>query len=331
MSEKITMQKIADKVGVSKVTVSKVLNGMPGISEETQKKIINMANELGYKKKNRIKTAQAKNLKLFLMISKRYFLEDDKFYTVIVYHLNNIYQKLGAETIFTVVNAQNIEEVAGREYHGSGIFLIGEFDKDFVLKLSEKGLPIVGIDFYMPNIHMDFVMNDNYNAAFYATQFLIDCGHTKIGFSGNIQHSNSITDRYYGDRKALYKNNIKFSKDWIIQENDYDNVYSYDFSLPADMPTAFLCHSDKTGIILKERLATLGYKVPDDVSIISFDNTERSAYPQNNLTAIDIDTKGMAYKAHDLMMNRLAHPSLLPQKYILSSEIVHRASVKRLG
>ncbi len=324
--KQVSMQYIADKVGVSKVTVSKALNSLPGVSSELRKKITDMSLELGYQKKSSSKKAQ----NILILMSKRFFIEDENFYKVILYYLNDICAKSGYSSNFYILDEKaDIEmSIINSLTSGSitGICILGEIHKEYITKLLKYNILIVGIDFYMPDVNVSFVINDNYLAAYFATIHLINLGHNRIGFSGDVKHSQNVFDRFMGYKKALMQNNIVFDESLIIHESNIDNIFFPNFTLPENMPSAFFCHCDKAAYMLIKRLQDMGYKIPEDISVIGFDNTELSQKSVPAITTINIDKKAMATKAFDLLTSLFEDQAHLGEIITLNCKLIKRDS-----
>lgn len=334
MAKKVTMQKIADKIGVTKVSVSKAINNQQGISDNLREQILAIAKQMGYTK---LKNEEEKKNYSFAVVSpKRFFLEDETFYTTIYYYLNKRCMEKNYTVSCFVINDK--EEISGLipsqllTSNFDGIFIAGEFKRDYLKKIESLNGTKIAIDFYMLGITMDSVVIDNYDTGLEVTSYLIQRGHKKIGFVGNIKHTSSICDRYFGYSKAMKINNIPINEEWHISNNDtHTGVYTLDFQLPEDMPTAFVCHCDKAAFTLMQKLELCGIKVPDDVSVISFDNTSICDLVTPKLTSVDIDRKQIAIYSLEQMIYRLNHPHSLPKKIYLGSKLIERESVKDIN
>jgi len=130
-------------------------------------------------------------------------------------------------------------------------------------------------------------------------------------------------------KKALSYNNIPLNQKWNIINKDSENGPNYiDFELPSDVSTAFVCKCDLAAYFLTQKLQLSGYHVPDDISVISFDNTEISKSCNPPLTTVDINKKEFAEKAFDQLMSRIENPDEPAQKLYIHTEIIVRDSVK---
>ena len=328
---RVSMQTIADLLKVSKVTVYKALNNQQYVSEELREKIIQTAADLGYIKstgKN-----QVLNNSLAFIVPKRFFLESDSFYTSIFYYINNSCHRDGLVLTLYIINNEDesncIIPNTSSLNECDGIFIAGEMTDQYIHIVGDLGLPMLLIDFYKPDLNYDCVIADNFFNGYTATNYLIEKGHTDIGFVGIPSQTSSISDRFFGYQKALSSHNLKFNPDWHLANNNHiTGIYSLDTPLPDKMPTAFVCHCDRSAYFLIQRLNMENIKVPDDISIISFDNTNLAENSTPKLTTIDINTKIIAEKSYSQMKSRIENAAIPKQRIYTPCRIVERDSVR---
>lgn len=327
--KKVTMQDIADELDISKVTVSKALNDQPGVSEAIRGKVRETAGRMGYILKSTLKSDEKKHFAF--IVPKRYFLETDKFYNVIHYYLNKICMSNEHQLTSIVLNsneeANNIFPCGIDPSTIDGFFLAGETSDEYLEMISQMGIPMVGIDFYKSFLDINYILTDNYYMGFLAANYLIERGHSEIGFVGNINQNSSINDRYYGYLKALNQHGLVVREEWVVSNNDPNTgVYSMEVNLPDELPSAFVCHCDMAAYFLMNSLSMIGKCVPEDVSLISFDNTELCQTVTPSLTSFDINRKEIAEQAFKAMVGSLGGKRRKRRSYI-SAGLVERESV----
>lgn len=324
-SGKTTMQDIADHLDISKVSVSKALNGKDGISDELRRTIINTAQEMGYE---RLPTETVN--RFAFIVSKHFFLETDAFYSEMYYRFSYQCLEMGCSATLVIVSNGDEENLRLpallQKEEFSGIAVAGEMSGDFLRLLEKPGRPIILMDFESRAVNANALLTDNYHWASLITQKLVDQGHRKIGFVGQPGATNSITDRYFGYRRTLLNNGLPFKEEWTLVNNDLPTgLYMSNIALPEDMPTAFVCHCDMAAHYLLATLNQHGYQCPQDVSIISFDNTRLAETCCPALTSVGIDTRAFARQALELLLNEdLRNAS---SRIYLPAELVERQSV----
>lgn len=332
MGKKATMQGIADRLGVTKVSVSKAINNQPGISDELRRQILLTAKELGYA---RIRPAASGTRRLAFICPKRFFLEDDTFYTTIYYYINKRCTEQGYAISCFVVNST--DEVALRlpeklrTEHFDGLFIAGEFLQSYLDMLLQLPGAQVAIDFYRPDLDIDCVISDNFNLGQRVVEYLIKKGHRKIGFVGDVLTTSSISDRYFGYLKALMLGGLPSREEWHIINNDaLTGQYTLQFELPNPLPTAFVCHCDKAAFTLMHRLNAAGVAMPGDVSIISFDNTKLCELMIPHLTSVHFDRRQIANCSMQSILARIENPQAPMGIQYIKGTLVERDSVANL-
>ena len=142
----------------------------------------------------------------------------------------------------------------------------------YVEKSGKKSeIPIVLLDFQIKGLKCDAVMSGNYIGMYKMTHYLLEKGHRDIAFVGSVYANENIMDRYYGYRKGLEEAGIPFRKEWVLEDRDLI-VGDMRVELPDNMPTAFVCNSDLSAGYLYDALTEKGFRIPEDISIVGYDN-----------------------------------------------------------
>lgn len=329
MSEqKATLDQIAARTGVTKITVSRALKGQSGVGEGLRKKIIQVAAELGYEY-GRLRESP-RTLRMAFVTPKRFFLSTDSFYHAIYYHLNALCH--GARIDLSVFVIEREDEVAGRLPDridsADGLFLGGELGRPFLQALRGLAIPSVTIDYDDIEFPSDCVIIDNFRMGALAAEYLVKKGYGTIGFVGTSGHSSNIADRILGYRKVLERQGLPFHETWVVDNYDRasDN-YVVQITLPDPLPEAFLCHCDRAAFYFIESLRSRGVAVPAQVAVVSFDNTELAAGTNPPLTSVEISKKDFAEAAFRLVLDRLDNPGRPVQRVYLDTAVVERDSV----
>jgi LacI family transcriptional regulator len=331
--KKVTMQDIADKLGVTKVTISKAINNQPGISDDLRGRILYLAEQMGYVK---LKNDSSEQSYRFAWITpKRFFLEDESFYTTIYYYINEKCVTEDFDLNCFIVNEDeelNMKLPARmQEMHFDGIFVGGELESSYMKKIEALNIPIIAVDFYHSDIIMDSIVSDNFNMGFEIADYLIKKGHKRIGFVGSYLQTASICDRYFGYCKAMKLKDLEIKEEWhIVNNNVVTGEYSVNFDLPEDMPTAFICHCDKAAYTLMQKLGMSGYKIPQEVSVVSFDNTDLCNLMNPSLSSVDINKKQLAISSMNQMMFRMKNPKAPLMKAYKHYQLIERLSVHEI-
>ena len=178
---------------------------------------------------------------------------------------------------------------------------------------------------------MDSITTDNFFDMYLLTDYLIRNNHTRIGFVGNIMATSSIQDRYMGFYKAMIENQLKPRQDWLISDRTNDG-HSIDFVLPDEMPTAFVCNCDEVAYRFVKVLQAMGFRVPEDISVVGFDNYSTAEGSATlHITTVEIDMKGLAHAAINAIVKRYKNPAYRAGRILIGGKIVIKDSVMHLN
>lgn len=164
------------------------------------------------------------------------------------------------------------------------------------------------------------------------TTYLYEMGHREIGFVGNVLFTDSITDRYFGYVKALYERGIQVNPQWVLNDRDPETGRSdkgFEIVLPEKMPTAFVCNNDGAAAMLVRTLENNGYKVPEDVSVVGYDNYLAPGLCDVGITTYEVDMKEMAKRAVKNMIRKISGDHYRQGMYIVNGRVVYKDSVAR--
>lgn len=339
MSKKISMQDIADKLGLSKNTISLALRGMPGISDQTRKLIFDTVKEYGYEyKKKPSDFSKAASGNICLILSKSTMKSAD-FFSYIQFGIENE-AKINNLNVFLYCYDEGDDDfetpICIKEGMISGIITLGRISEKNINSIISFGLPVVMVDHYFDRINTDCVLTDNITGGFLATMHLIRCGHTEIGFSGNINASVSFYDRYLGYLKALKTYSLRTENTNMLIEKSMDAIISNgiheavnELSSISKMPTAFFCCNDVEAIALYKAFSAMGLSIPGDISIIGFDDTEAAVNVTPELTTMHVEKDWMGRKAVRKLLSKM-ETDTVAEKLLISSYLIERNSVRKL-
>jgi LacI family transcriptional regulator len=206
------------------------------------------------------------------------------------------------------------------------LILLGQQTEKYARLIAAQGLPTVALDFHCPAVSMDAVVGDSVRGAAEMTRHLIKCGHRDIGFLGNVKATSSIMERYLGFASEMQRREQPIRQEWILYDRSDDNVV-FEPALPEKMPTAFVCNCDIVARPFVEQLRQAGYRVPEDVSIVGYDdfNNVPGSLP---LTTYRVDTLSMCRIAVERLDARCKGDESPPRRVIVGGEGVYRDSVQ---
>lgn len=349
MAKKVTMQKIADHLGVSKFVVSKSLSGKGGVNETTKERVIQAASQLGYfTQKNAYiqgvkrtppigDSDRNKQSVLVLMPNIRSQTQDSLYWGKIVdgiaLALDNeglgmvIVSEHRADNFINILNPNGILGLVG----------VGQISTSLLLEVHRIGLPMVLIDHEDPLIPSDTVFANNVDSMSRLTNHLMGIGHTQLHFIGNIRFSRSFRDRWIGFRSALEESGVRTPMEEetsLFLEGVEEELFQEDFKSwigkrkkAKTLPTALICANDETALNVCDALKKEGLSIPGDISVTGFDNIEDASRGIPPLTTVHVPKEAMGRAAVEKLLSRIQTPSAPLEKILIAADIVHRDSV----
>ena len=328
MGSKVRMSDIAEKLGVSTVTVSKALSGKDGVGEELRGRVFRAAAEMGYLPKNGAKHG-LEGKTVGILISSQFLSQAQSFYWSMYERVLLCFRERDAFGLLESVELDDMRSLQMPRIMESGriqaLLVIGQLDTDYLKKVLSSGIPTVQLDACRLSAELDTVISDGYYGTYRMTNYLLDRGHTRIAYLGRVGATSSITDRYFGYCRALRERNISLREDWVI--SDRDDCGENQIELPDELPTAFVCNCDAAAYHLIRLLHNMGLRVPQDISLVGFDDFLFSNLAEPRITTYAVDMEGMARASVAQLIERMAHPEKRPDFRVISGCLVEKESV----
>jgi len=341
---KIKITDIAKKANVSNTTVSLVLNNKPGVGSAKRRKILEIAKDLGYKtsKNGKNEYQNNKGIIKFYKISKHAHTvnrDHDVFLADYIIGLNQeakrrnyvleISDKVKIESMKDIINSNDVNRV-------SGIIVLGtELNYSDIEFFKSVNIPLGFIDTFFDFSDFDFVDMNNTSAVFKIIKYLVDSGHKNIGFIKANTDVRNFKLREVAFKEALEFLNIKYSEKYIYSVdstftgsyNDMINIIQKN----AKFPTALFSSNDIIAYGCIKALREYNYRIPEDISIIGFDDLPMSTLMDPSLTTYNVSKKHMGEASMNLMINRIEKNNLIPSKKVLiGGQLITRNSVKNI-
>ncbi len=333
-----TIKDVAKAAGVSITTVSRALNGYSDVSKATRHKIEIISQQLGYSPNIAARSLVVKKTKtLGLLLSGiTQTSAKDNFAFEVLCGMNDRAGELNYDLVLfsTTPKKQTVKsyKTLCKERGVDGVIIMGiRMDDPYLQEIVSSPIPCVLIDLPLDGKNVGFVTSDNVSGAKKATQSLIENGHVKIGMiNGHLQADVSIK-RLQGYRESLKDAGISFDKSLMIEGNFTEDggaqaAYKLMFNHP-DL-TAIFCASDLMALGAMQAILGLGKRVPEDISIIGFDNIILSNYCSPKLTTVNQNKYQMGYTAAQMLVDMLEGRKI--QHHLsLSTDLIMRDSVHK--
>jgi LacI family transcriptional regulator/LacI family purine nucleotide synthesis repressor len=332
----VKMADIADRLNVSTVTVSKALSGQKGVSEELRAKIREMAVQMGYKPAYAVNPGEEKkSYTIGVILSARYLSDYETFYWKMYQEVADLAIRKECFTMFETVSEEM--ERTGKlpklleERKVDGLIVIGKPGYSYGDILKEKAdMPLVFLDFYEQDSNVDCFISDGFYGTYVLTNYLINKGHTRIAYVGTLFSTESITDRYMGYVKALLEHGIEPNKEYLIQDRDVNSGLRDEYgtlTFPKEMPTAFVCNCDFIASLVIKALNERGYRVPEDISVVGYDNYLYPGLSEVEITTYEVDIREMAKNAIRVLLKKLAGEPYKKGIHVVEGHLVEKNSV----
>lgn len=336
-----TIKEIADKLGISVSTVSRVLNGVGRkyrISQNTIDLVKKTAEEYNFKPNE-----LARGLRLKKTFTLGLLVPDigNPFFGRIASTLEKAAREYGYSTIICASDEKTTSEkkaldiLLNRMVDGILASPIG-IDHTHFLKAYKEGTPLVLIDRYFMNTEMPYVTFDDEHGAYDASKLLLDNGHKKIACIQGLVETTSNVHRLNGYKKALKEYDISFDPEMVVGE-DFSEMNGYNQAKlllsrsKEKRPTAIFSFSNLITIGILKAFKEDNIDIPKDISIVSFDEQEYSELLYTPITTVIHTSKEMSQKALEILLEQInSKDRKTNQNIVFPTSLVIRESVKNI-
>ena len=305
---KCTIKDVAKAAGVSPSTVSRALHNNPRISEQARERIRALAKEMGFHPNQMARSLVNRRTRVIGIVFPA-----------------NLAESLGHPFYPQVLQGLGQTAAERRHYVLLGTGQGGETTPEAIRQLVVIGHPCGG------GLH--YVDSNNLRAGQTAAEYLIRRGHRRIALLGYDKQYMVTTDRRAGYEQALRFNGLPLREDYIVPSRYMDNATDQAALLrlfrQPDHPTAVVCMDDAQAISLTHTLSAIGLKVPEDVSLISFNNTEAGRFHHPPLTSFDVNPYQLGVEAMNMILD-LVKEKTAPASREVPFTLIERESVRVL-
>ncbi|WP_088043458.1 LacI family DNA-binding transcriptional regulator [Bacillus sp. EAC] len=332
-----TIYDIARVANVSKSTVSRVLNNKSNISEESRLRVLKAIDELNYQPSKLARALTSSGFDAIMVMSRSTkTTAGNTFFSEIIYSISTRAEEENFDLIMqTSKNSHDelekcIAKIRGKMIKGI-LMLSSPANEEFFKELDKYDIPIVVIgklEGKFKNIYS--VDTDNFNDSYQLVQHLINNGHRKIAcLHSSLDYHVSI-DRLEGYKQCLLDNGIPLRSDWII-DSGYTMERAYEASEELlqsnDLPTAVFAIDDLKIIGLYNTAVKLGISIPNDMSIVGYNNGVFSPLLSPPLTGIEVPIIKLGEVATNLLFSQIKKEIELPERIIVPTKMTKKKSV----
>lgn len=332
-NDRITIADVAARAGVSIATVSRVVNGRYGVAPGTHAKVQEVIDELGYESSLVARSLRSHRTKVIGII----VADLEPFSAELLKGASRALRHSGYELI-VYSGAGHLEDQGGweRRYLSrlNGTLTDGTILVTPTVVEVTSDVPVVAVDPHTGPSNFPTVDSQNLEGASAATRYLIDLGHRRIGFLAGRPDLESARLREQGYRKALHAAGIEFDPD-LVRVGEYTaesaDEPAGELLQREDRPTAIFAANDLSAIQVMQVARRLGIRVPDDLSVVGFDNIPESALTDPPLTTIDQSIQAMGFEAVRLLIDLIDQPRQEQVHLTLPTELIVRQSCRGLS
>lgn len=338
--KRVSIKDVAKEAGVSASTVSYVLNqkATETISPETTQRVMQAVERLNYVPNLNARSLSSHKTNLIGVVIPqtepgKAFMFANPFYGELLSAIEYTARKNGYHLLLSGPQSNQSYTNIARNRNVDGIIIVGSYPSKQLEELHQLSVPVVLIDTYVKDPVFHTIGNDDRLGGELATTYLIENGHRRIAFiSGDVSEQGVMQKRFQGYQDALKKAGIPLNNDYLYPGNvafDYAEEVAKEMQRHGNRETAAFAAADILGVGLIKGLHRLGVRIPEDISVVGFDDLDLAQISVPSLTTIgqDISEKGKA--AVQIIMDAIGgHPE--KQENIMPIHLVIRDSVRRI-
>ena len=328
---KIRIDEIASAAGVSRSTVSRVLQNHPNVKPQTREKIVEIMEQLGYRPNRLARGLVTGKLNFVGLI-----VGDirNPFYSEIAHVVEDILNERGymvvlCDSDYSIAKEKSYLNMIA-DFGFAGVIMTSATENtELVEMLKSMDCSVVLINRYLRNFNCSVVAIDNHLGGFLAAEHLIKLGHRNSAMLAGPEDSSSSRERMEGWKEAFTEYKIPWPG---VINSDLRTKFGYDFGISllkmpkGKRPTAVCAINDAMAFGVIEAYMENGYKIPQDLSVIGFDDISTITYNRIGLTTIRQPQQEMGKAAADLLLDRILGVETSAKRVIFEPELIIRES-----
>lgn len=331
-----TIYQVSELAGVSLATVSRVMNNNARVSEATRKKVLAAMEQLGYRPNSIAQSlASSRSNSVGILVSELH----GPFYGEMLSGIENECRAAGKHVIIAAGHSEEASEKDGIEFLISRscdalILHVEAVSDDYLIKLASGTLPIVLINRFIPRLANNCISLNNELGGYLATKQLLQQGHRQLAYMAGPMWKSDAKDRYHGHLRAMADHGLSFNPALLAEGDFQDSSGSACMQqlLAKGIPfTALVCANDEMAAGAMEVARSHGLNVPQDLSIVGFDNLILARYIYPKLTTIDYPIGEMGRMAARWVLKNIYQQQALQLKNVFEPALVCRDSASAIA
>lgn len=331
---KAGIKQISEITGFSTATISNALNQKKGVGKKTSDLIFQVAREIGYIDANTVT-----KIKLVIYKKNGLIIDDTPFFTLLINGFEQECSKSGYEMVIANLDDRkaNYEEQVRQlmAEPDSAIVLLGtELSEEDLVIFKEAQCPLLLLDYWCSDMFFNGVIINNEDSIRMVVNYLLENGHTEIGYLAGKFRILGFKQRETGYKGALWEKGLKYKQEYTIDlsttmDGAYKDMLEHLEKKPV-LPTAFVADNDMIALGAMKALQEKGYRIPEDISIIGFDDLPFCEITSPRLTSVRVPKQEMGMLAVREIINIIKMKDSLRTKVQVCTEFIERDSVKNL-
>lgn len=317
----ITAKDIAEKLGISVSSISLAMNGKPGVSDETREKVLREAGKMGYSLQKRDNAAAAKattNVRYTIFLEAGDTVKETSFYSIVLRGVETIAKEYGYNVIVSYFYSDGnwADQIAAICKDVDGVIILAtemedrHIEKAYTHGLERQTIPIVLVDNATSLVDVDCVVNDNLRGAYQAVAYLLDKGHPDVGYLRSSSRIDNFDERQAGVMKARREKGVDDSAPLQIVNVGISSEQAYiDMCLwlenGGEPPSAFFADNDIIAAACIRALKSRGWRVPEDVSVVGFDDMPICTMIDPTLTTVRVMIESLGMFSMEVLRKRI--------------------------
>ncbi|MBU8569938.1 LacI family transcriptional regulator [Bacillus subtilis] len=330
----VTIKDIAKLANVSHTTVSRALNNSPYIKEHTKKKILELAEQLNYTPNVNAKSlAMQKSHTIGLFFTSITNGTSHSFFADTIKGVNQAISEDYNLYVRGIDDLKNYDSVTPMRYDGIILMSQSDIDNSFIYHIREKNIPLVVLNRDIDDRTITNILSNDKEGSQEAVEYFIQSGHQDIAIIEGIEGFKSSQQRKEGYLAALIQHHIPIKHEYSVK-GQYDMESGFQamerlLALP-NPPTAVFCSNDDMAIGAMNAIFAKGLRVPDDISVIGFDDIGFSQYITPRLSTVKRPVEKISVLGAQKLLSLISEPETKAEKILENTEFMVRDSVRRL-
>lgn len=328
------IKQISDITGFSPATVSNALNRKKGVNQKTAEEIFRVAQEIGY-----LNITVVTRIRLVIYKKNGLIIDDTPFFTLLISGIEQECREYGYEMVISNLDQRQADytEQARQLLNepGTAIILLGtELSQEELTLYKAANCPILLLDYWSLDMDFNGVIINNADSVRMAVRYLCEKGHSEIGYLKGKFRILGFEQRQSGYHSALKEQGVFYHPEFTVElsttmNGAYKDMLEYLQKKPA-LPTAYFAENDVIALGAMKALQENGYRIPEDISIIGFDDLPFCDISSPGLTSLRVPKQEMGRLAVRRILEMINKHDNIHTKIQVCTEFVERSSVKRI-